>query len=263
MPTFCISDLHYATAAPATTSPTTAAKSGSASSSSSWSEAQGRLLILGDLLDWWQVPVGAAISAYLPLLNRLDELGAEWIVGNHDNALAPLIGTPLMIDHPLFQRSRHPFEEEIGGRRFAFLHGHEADPYCCDLNPGVGEITAIISGMLEDRNKGPVHHGHAVDDEFVGTLESALTLWRTLTFQHGRQTEMVAGVEKYRREKKCDVVVYGHTHEPGSIGDYHFNSGCWARQHDTYVAITDNGQASVWEWLGEKAIPYHATLGTV
>ena len=63
-------------------------------------------------------------------------------------------------------------------------------------------------------------------DEFVGTLESALTLWRTLTFQHGRQTEMVAGVEKFRREKKCDVVVYGHTHEPGNIGDYHFNSGC-------------------------------------
>ena len=64
-----------------------------------------------------------------------------------------------MIDHPLFQRACHPFEETIGGRKFAFLHGHEADPYCCDLNPGVGEITAIISGLLEDRNKGPVHHG--------------------------------------------------------------------------------------------------------
>ena len=35
--------------------------------------------------------------------------------------------------------------------------------------------------MLEDRNKGAVHrHGHAVEDEFVGTLENALTLWRTL-----------------------------------------------------------------------------------
>ena len=75
-------------------------------------------------------------------------------MGNHDNALAPLIGTPLMIDHPLFKRSCHPFEETIGGRRFAFLHGHEADPYCCDLNPGVGEITAIISGVLEDRTRG-------------------------------------------------------------------------------------------------------------
>ena len=124
----------------------------------------------------------------------------------------------------------------------------------------MGEITAIISGLLEDRNKGPVHHGHAVADEFVGTLESALTLWRTLTFQHGRQTEMVAGVEKYRRERTCGVVVYGHTHEPGNIDDYHFNSGSWARQHDTYVVISDNGLASVWEWLGDKAIPYLAKL---
>ena len=147
-------------------------------------------------------PVGPSINAYLPLLDRLAGMGAIWIVGNHDNALAPLIGSKLMLDHPLFQRSCHPFEEEIGGRRFAFLHGHEADPYCCDLNPGAGEITAIISGMLEDRNKGPFdRHGHAIEDQFVGTLEAALTLWRTLTFQQGRQAEMVAGVEKYRQAK--------------------------------------------------------------
>ena len=82
--------------------------------------------------------------------------------------------------------------------------------------------------MLEDRNKSPVRHGHPVADEFVGTLESALTLWRTLTFQHGRQAEMVAGVEKYRQEKQADVVVYGHTHVPGQIGDHHFNAGSWA-----------------------------------
>ena len=78
-----------------------------------------------------------------------------------------------MVDHPLFKRSCRAFEEEIGGYRFAFLHGHEADPYCCDPNPGAGEITAIISGMLEDRNKGPfAGDGNAVEDQFVGTLES-------------------------------------------------------------------------------------------
>ena len=101
------------------------------------------------------VPVGAAVMAHRAVLNRLDALGATWVLGNHDDALAPLIGTPLMIDHPLFKTACHPFEETIGGRKFAFLHGHEADPYCCDPNPGTGEITAIITGMLEDRNKGP------------------------------------------------------------------------------------------------------------
>jgi UDP-2,3-diacylglucosamine pyrophosphatase LpxH len=263
MPTFCISDLHAADRGPRDSFSYNGREARFNKFLDMVEQTRGRLLILGDLLDFWLVNLGAAITTYLPLLDRLAGMGATWVVGNHDNALAPLLGTSLMLNHPLFQQSCRPFEEEIGGRRFAFLHGHEADPYCCDLNPGIGEITAIISGLLEDRNKGPVRHGHAVADEFVGTLERALTLWRTLTFQHGRQTEMVAGVEKYRREKQCDVVVYGHTHEPGYIGDYHFNSGSWARQHDTYVVISDNGQASVWEWLGDRAIPHYATLGTV
>ena len=48
--------------------------------------SKGRLLILGDLFDWWQVPMGETILAYLPLLDRLAALGAEWVVGNHDGA---------------------------------------------------------------------------------------------------------------------------------------------------------------------------------
>ena len=148
-------------------------------------------------------------------------------MGNHDCAFSAFIGQPaLMPGHPLFQREVRAFEQTIGGRRFAFLHGHESDPYCRDLNPGTGEITAIISAMLEDRNRGPLRPDHAVEDEFVGTLEAALTLWRHLTFQHGRRDEMLDGVEAYRKEARADVVVYGHTHEPGCIGDYHFNSGC-------------------------------------
>jgi UDP-2,3-diacylglucosamine pyrophosphatase LpxH len=222
----------------------------------------GRLLILGDLFDWWQVNLGTAINAYLPLIDRLAEMGATWIVGNHDNALVRLLGTKLMPDHPLFRGSCHPFEEVIGGRKFAFLHGHEADPYCRDLNPGTGEITAIIAGMLEDRNKGPFNgHCHAVEDEFVGTLEEGLTLWRHLTFQRGRQDEMVDGVEKYRQDRKADAVVYGHTHAPGYIGDYHFNTGCWARQHDTFVCINDGGMASIWEWLPDLGpVPFDVKL---
>ena len=222
---------------------------------------KGRLLILGDLFDWWQVPVGSAVMAYLPLLNRLAAMGAVWVVGNHDAALAPLIGTTLMPAHPLFAMACRPFMEEIGGKPFAFLHGHEADPYCSDVNPGTGEITAIISGMLEDRNKGPfTRNHHAVEDQFVGTLEGALTLWRTLTFQHGRQAEMVAGVERYRIDRGATAVVYGHTHNPGRIEDHHFNTGSWARDHDTFVRIDDDGTAGVWEWVGTWPKPWNKKL---
>lgn len=221
---------------------------------------KGRLLILGDLFDWWQVPVGPSVMAYLPLLNRLAAMGAVWVVGNHDAALASLTGTPLMLNHPLFQTCCGPFVEEIGSKPFVFLHGHEADPYCRDVNPGTGEITAIISGMLEDRNRSPVHGRHAVEDEFVGTLEKALTLWRRLTFQHGRQAEMVEGVDQYRIEKGAAVVVYGHTHAPGRIGDYHFNTGSWAREHDTFVRIEDDGTTGVWEWVGTWPKPWNNQL---
>jgi UDP-2,3-diacylglucosamine pyrophosphatase LpxH len=223
---------------------------------------RGRLYVLGDLFDWWQVNLGKAVMAYLPLMDRLDAMGATWVVGNHDNALVALIGSRLMPDHPLFQRSRRAFEETIGDRRFAFLHGHESDLYCRDVNPGTGEITAIISGLLEDRNRGPFdRQRHAVEDRFVGALESALTLWRKLTCQHGRLDEMIDGVEAYRHEAGADVVVYGHTHEPGRIGDHHFNTGSWSRTNDTFVRIEDDGATSLWEWMpGRRAIPFERLL---
>ena len=116
----------------------------------------GQLYVLGDLFDFWQANLSKIVVAYLDLLTRLNKMQAVTSSGNHDCALPAFIGQPaLMPGHPLFRREVRAFEQTIGGRRFAFLHGHESDPYCRDLNPGTGEITAIISGMLEDRNRGP------------------------------------------------------------------------------------------------------------
>lgn len=213
----------------------------------------GQLYILGDLFDWWQANLSRSIRAYQELLARLAHIrpsGALWIVGNHDNALTDFIDSEVRLSGLELPVMTRAFQSTIGGRRFAFLHGHESDPYCRDANPGTGEVTAIISGLLEDRNRGPFSTGHhAVEDEFVGTLEGALTLWRKMTLQRGRMDEMLDGVESYRKQAGADVVVYGHTHEPGQIGDYHFNTGTWARTRDTFVRIDDDGHTAVWEWL--------------
>jgi UDP-2,3-diacylglucosamine pyrophosphatase LpxH len=225
----------------------------------------GHLYILGDLFDWWQVNLSRSIRVYQDLLARLTHvgpLGALWVVGNHDNALIHFIGSEIKLQGLEMPAMSRAFEAIIGGRRFAFLHGHESDPYCGDANPGIGEITAIISGLLEDRNRGPFdRHHHAVEDQFVGTLEGALTLWRMLTFQRGRLNEIIDGVEGWRKEAEADAVVYGHTHEPGTIGDYHFNTGSWARTNDTFVRIDEDGQASLWEWLpGKRALAFEHLL---
>jgi len=212
-------------------------------------DQNGELYVLGDLFDWWQCNLSASVLAYEKLLGRLaniGEVGALWIAGNHDSAFTQFIGRNinLRLERPAMSRA---FETTLGGKRFAFLHGHEADPYCSSLNPGTGEITAIISGMLEDRNKGPNKHGHAVEDSFIGTLETALNLWRKVTFQADRRGEMLDAVEAYRKEAGADIVIYGHTHEPGRIGTYHYNTGCWCRDRDTFVRI-DDGIPILYEW---------------
>jgi UDP-2,3-diacylglucosamine pyrophosphatase LpxH len=225
----------------------------------------GQLYILGDLFDWWQANLSASVRAYKDLLERLacvgvGLLGTNWIAGNHDSALTDFIGTEIKlrgIEMPVMSRA---FETTIGGRRFAVLHGHESDPYCRSMNPGTGEITAIISGMLEDRNQSPFdRRGHAIEDEFVGTLEAALTLWRKLTFQHGRLDEMIDNVEAYRKEAGADVVIYGHTHEPGQIGNFHYNTGSWCRKEDTFVRIENDGAVSLWQWT-DRPIPLNKCL---
>jgi len=132
----------------------------------------GRLLILGDLFEWWQCGIRRTLVAYANLLQRLTDIDAAWILGNHDAA-------GLVVDLDLYAAARlqvrGPFVETIGGRKWLFCHGHEGDPFCNQQNPGLGEISAILSGLIEDRNKGPVEEsGRAVEDAVVGHFEQAV-----------------------------------------------------------------------------------------
>ena len=128
------------------------------------------------------------------------------------------------------------------------------------LDPGIGNITAIISGLLEDRNGSPVRNGKPIEDAFINTLETALDLWRHLTHQAKRRDEMLDQVEAYRIKQQADVVVLGHSHEQGRIGDHHFNCGCWCRDRDGFTRIEDNGTVSMWSWMGDHVEPFGNVL---
>ena len=56
------------------------------------------------------------------------------------------------------------------------------------------------------------------------------------------------------------MVVSGHTHLPGRMGGYHFNTGSWCRQQDTYVHINDEGSAGLYQWLESGPIPCDLTF---
>jgi UDP-2,3-diacylglucosamine pyrophosphatase LpxH len=226
-------------------------------------QQQGLLLILGDLLETWQFNFSDCVVANQKLLRTLcctGPDGARWVLGNHDATLTQFLGTDIQLIHANLPSMSGPFEHVIGGKKFAFLHGHESDPYCRDLSPGMGELTAIMSAMLEDKNRGTNADGRAVEDGFIASLEWPLNIWRKITAGRSRRDEMLDLVESYRQEKLADVVVYGHTHEQGRIGNHHYNCGCWCRDHNGFTRIESDGTVGLFEWRDNKAIPFDKEL---
>jgi UDP-2,3-diacylglucosamine pyrophosphatase LpxH len=255
MPLFCISDLHLGDRGPRDNFCVGGREQRFLQFLDYVKQNNGQLLILGDLFDWWQLNIETSLEAYREMLERMS--AARWVVGNHDAACGIEATVEIKMPHPW--RSRD-FVTDIGGRRFAFCHGHEADPFCNSENPGIGQITAILSAVAEDRNKGPYHNGRPVEDEIVGPMEKAASIWNRLHGRESRETEMANAILAYRLEHNADAVVCGHTHAAGRIGDVYFNCGCWCRERDTFVQIDDAGSISVWEWTADGAIPFDHEL---
>ena len=77
MPIFAISDLHLCDRGPRDNFAFNGREERFYNFLKMVEEAKSRLLILGDLFDFWQVNMGASINAYLPLLDRLAGIGSN------------------------------------------------------------------------------------------------------------------------------------------------------------------------------------------
>lgn len=194
-----------------------------------------KLYILGDLCEWWQVHAPSVINAYYQLLQSLEDMGCIYITGNHDN----LFHYPSMYlkrcnsipDWPLVRRGGvGPIVIDIDGKLVTLMHGHEVDKYCRDMNPGIGNITAIVSGLLEDKDT-------MLDAEkiFMDAIEHAVGVWRYVHFRGDRIKEMERAVAAFKEKNGSHVVVYGHTHNPGETDPGVFNCGSWCEDKCTFV----------------------------
>ena len=206
---------------------------------------QGELIVLGDLFEFWQMNVSKIVTKHLPLLDRLAAMNATYVLGNHDSDLDGFIGKALL-PHPLFQRMRSPFEREIGGKRFKFMHGHELDSVNKGDIPEWGRVFSILAAIAEDKNGSPVKkNGAFVQDDLeeVGThLEDMFggAVWLMgklkrlfglgglgIPAQHltpaqnpDRQKELLAMYQEDMEDSGYDVLIAGHTHQPGRIEDW-------------------------------------------
>ncbi len=210
----------------------------------------GRLFLAGDVLDLWRGNFSKATQHYAKLLDRLADMGAIYVVGNHDCDLKYFIGGE-QLAHPIFKRLSGPIILDGGRKRIKIQHGHEADVYCAQDMPGMSRIMAIMSGQIEERNGSTVWHGYEIEDLFLGVLEKLVSFHEWFWGKKPRNEELTLGLKTAVDTGNCDIVIGGHTHEPGRIGDWYYNSGSWCTTRpNTFVWINDSNEVQVFDWAG-------------
>ena len=203
-------------------------------------------------------------------MDRLAQLQARYVIGNHDADFEEFVGSKLL-SHPFFERMSGPFSRTIGGKVFQFMHGHELDPFNRDGTPGWGRILSILVGIMEDRKGSPLlSAGGFTEKSLLRLSRGFMWMWnqsvnwfeksksrRTPTDFEASLTpaqapEKVKGImisyQKDRLAKGYDVLVAGHTHKADSRGGWYYNSGCWVGLRNHFLRIEPDAQVFVCEW---------------
>lgn len=237
--------------------------------------SDGRLIVLGDLFDFWQANVGRVLTKRRPIIDRLAEMDAVYVVGNHDADLEGLIDGD-MLSHPFFSNMTRAFTQTIGGREFKFMHGHEVEPTDENDAPGWGRILAILGGIIEDKKGSPMLSAGGITEKMLlKTGRSFMWLWNCFVnrfekkctqashshdFDHeltptqspGRTKGMVKLYHKDRIEKGYDIAIVGHTHAAKSIDGWYYNSGCWVGIRKNFIKISPDATVEIMDWEGQS-----------
>jgi UDP-2,3-diacylglucosamine pyrophosphatase LpxH len=127
-----------------------------------------------------------------------------------------------VLAHPFFRKMSDPFERQIGDKLFKFMHGHEVDP-----------------------------------------CRKPLLIKQLSTAQKWEWRSRIIGL--YCQDKEAngyDIAIVGHTHRPGRIGNWYFNSGTWAGERNSFVQISPAGDVAVLDWVDGRPQPNPTVLET-
>lgn len=219
-----------------------------------------QLVIIGDFFELWQSNMSKVIVRHRKLLDRLAAMGATYVLGNHDADLRYFMFPQAKkhgdwLNHPFFRRMADHYNVTLGDQKIRFIHGHQADSYCDSDTPGFGRISAIYSGIWEDRHGSPLitkycKKSRTVESATVGRIEQLITFFRRLLGKPGRFEEINRNLIELYGHSLCDVLVTGHTHRAGKIRDQQiYNTGTWAEKTCSFVSVDCNGRIGVWDWV--------------
>jgi UDP-2,3-diacylglucosamine pyrophosphatase LpxH len=239
-------------------------------------DQKGQLVILGDFLELLRYPLDNIIDRRKALLDRLTDLDALYVPGNHDEdaiRLADAAHPP----HPFFARISHAFVQHIGDKRFKFMHGHEVDPfvnagiqslgrmigrlaYLCEYRQGACLLSNdTIIGLLEETGEQLLHLGTWLRAGLHTALRESYSIlpagrMRFLT-RRLRTQRMLTRYYRDKAEDLYDIAIVGHTHKAGTFGDWYFNSGSWTGASNNFLRITPDGSVGVFNWTDNGPQP--------
>lgn len=277
-PIFCVSDLHMGDGGPRDNF---AHMSGGRREQEfisflDYVESQdGKLYIVGDLFELWQGNVSQVLTCRVGLLDRLAMMGAMYLLGNHDIDLRYFDSrNGVSLAHPLLRNLKLEWTIEVNGKRVLMIHGHEQDKYCRSDVPGLGRISAIYSGLREDRNGSPLYGKYGeqtVEARSLSRWDRLSNFARRCVGEPNHSQIMRQAILGTYVKSKCSALIYGHTHEPGQFYQYTtafgmhlpvrvFNCGTWAEQVNSFVRIDPSGEITVMDWVGGKPRRNHTRL---
>jgi UDP-2,3-diacylglucosamine pyrophosphatase LpxH len=214
----------------------------------------GQLVLLGDFFELLRYPVESILVRRRGLLDRLAEMRAVYVPGNHDEDVFSLID-PYCPLHPLFNRITEAFTQRIGGRRFRFMHGWK----------NLGRMIGAMTHRYELRRErcAAVREVMMIDDPIV-RLRVRLRRSMTKALQDGRVRTSAERVRLLTRQirTQCmithylgdrvqdlyDVAIVGHTHYAATFGDWFFNSGSWTGRSNDFLTISPKGEVEAFHW---------------
>lgn len=210
-----------------------------------WVESiNAQLVICGDLFELWQNNVSHCIDHNLGWLDRFHRANAVYVLGNHDADFEAFTNGGLT--HPFFSRMCLRYDLRINNVWHVFVHGHEVDAACRDSRPGLGRISAIYTGLWEDRNGSPYKSKYkTVENAVLGKYIRMLNWFKKIT---GNSAYGIAQMNRDLISRyPIARIICGHTHQAGTTCSI-YNTGTWAEFLNTFVQINPNGDIEVRQW---------------
>lgn len=237
----------------------------------------GKLILLGDLVDYWRRDFVKALidseNAITALMEMPKDIEIHYIIGNHDFYNLKLNG--LLEDRFPFNKVRGWDRITVGNKNFLFLHGYQlevlANPYYKSLSTyetfsehlclggdDSGNAASTVWDLYQS-SKSWLSGLTKLPENISGALSSMMDAPdKRLTGPHQAGTAIdslasSAARPMYLGAGRDEFFIFGHTHEPFmDLANKVINTGSWNKAPcDAYsfLEIDDNGNPRLMEFF--------------